>query len=343
MPKRRIRTLPTATSRTASRSRKPAVAAEANTEDLPELEALVGSALRYATKARAKSTDAAYAKHWAAFTAWCARYKRPQLPASPKTVAAYLAWRANQGRKPATLALDLAAIAVRHSKAGHPSPTATPLLKETWKGIRASLGTAPNQKAPATVDVLRELVNALPTGILGVRDRALLTVGFAGGFRRSELVALDRAHLRFSRRGLEATVRRSKTDQEAKGLTKAIACGADAATCPVTALKDWLELARIHSGPVFRPVDRHGNVLGRRLSAQVVALVVKRSIAEVGLDPELFSGHSLRAGFVTTAKERGVDDASVMEVTGHQTLAMVHSYNRKTKRWDKPASGRLGL
>jgi site-specific recombinase XerD len=94
---------------------------------------------------------------------------------------------------------------------------------------------------------------------------------------------------------------------------------------------------------VFRPVDRHGNVLERRLSAQVVALVVKRAVRDAGLDPELFSGHSLRAGFVTTAKERGVDDAAVMEVTGHKTLAMVHTYHSRTKRWAKPASARLGL
>jgi integrase len=143
--------------------------------------------------------------------------------------------------------------------------------------------------------------------------------------------------------GLEAIVRRSKTDQEGEGLIKMIAYGSDPATCPVRSLQDWLELAGIGEGPVFRSVDRHGRVSDRRLTDHAVAVVVKRSAKTAGLDPEHFSGHSLRAGFVTEAKKNGADDAAIMDQTGHKSLAMVQRYHRRTKKWEKPASARLGL
>jgi site-specific recombinase XerD len=308
-----------------------------------ELEALVGAALRYATRARASSTLETYAKQWRAFTVWCQRNNVQSLPASAKVVAAYLASRARLGRRPATIALGLAAISVQHEKAGLVTPATAPIVKEVCKGIRSSLGSAPHQKAPATVDVVREMVDGSPNDTLGMRDRALLTLGFAGAFRRSELAALNVADLKSTETGLDVVVRRSKTDQAAKGMTKAIARGAEPSTCPVRAVEAWLRAAGITRGAVFRPLDRHGTVKDRRLRAADVAVVVKRAATRAGLEAEQFSGHSLRAGFVTEAKRRGVDDAEIMQVTGHQTVAMVHAYNRVTKRWKNPASGRLGL
>jgi integrase len=309
----------------------------------PELLALLGSALQYTQKARAASTKATYEKQWAAFKKWCERKKTSPLPASDVAVAAYLADRANAGRRPATIALGLAAIAVQHQKANHPSPATMPLVRETWKGIRNKLGTAPKQKAPATIDVVRSMIETLPAGRLGARDRAVLSLGFAGGFRRSELAALNCSDVRTTVAGLDVVVRKSKTDQMAKGMTKAIRRGRNHKTCPVRALQDWLEVARIARGPLFRPIDRHGNVKPRRLRAQDVASIVKRAAVAAGLDPQEFSGHSLRAGFVTTAKARGAQDAEIMKVTGHQTPAMVHTYNRVNDRWKDPASGLLGL
>jgi integrase len=187
------------------------------------------------------------------------------------------------------------------------------------------------------------MIDELPPGLLGMRDRALITLGFAGGFRRSELVALDVADIVFVDEGLQALVRRSKTDQDGQGLLKVIAYGSGPATCPVRSLQDWLELATIGEGPIFRPLDRHGRVHDRRLTPHAVAVVVKRAAAKVGLPEEMFSGHSLRAGFVTEAKKNGADDAAIMDQTGHKSLAMVHRYHRRTKKWEKPASARLGL
>ena len=178
---------------------------------------------------------------------------------------------------------------------------------------------------------------------MGVRDRALIGLGFSGAFRRSELVALDVTDLSFVRRGLEARVRRSKTDQEGHGLTKNIARGSDPTTCTVRAVRDWLELGCIAESPVFRSVDRHGNVRPTRLTGRAVALILKRAAADAGIEEREISGHSLRAGFVTEAKKHGADDAAIMDQTGHKSLAMLQRYHRRAKKWEKPASEKLGL
>lgn len=183
----------------------------------------------------------------------------------------------------------------------------------------------------------------LPAGILGLRDRALIGLGFAGGFRRSELVALDVADLTFVADGLEALVRRSKTDQEGKGLTKNVASVRDPSMCPVSAVRAWLELAGIGAGPVFRPINRHGRVSGKRLTAHAVAVILKRAATAAGLPVRDLSGHSLRAGFVTESKKHGADDAAIMDQTGHTSLAMLQRYHRRTRKWEKPASAKLGL
>ena len=132
--------------------------------------------------------------------------------------------------------------------------------------------------------------------------------------------------------GLEALVRRSKTDQEGAGLTKVIAFGGDPSTCPVRATKDWLELAGIGEGPVFRPINRHEQLSAKRLTDFAVAVIIKRAAKKAGLPTPQLSGHSLRAGFVTEAKKNGADDAAIMDQTGHKSLAMVHRYHRRTKK-----------
>jgi integrase len=149
-------------------------------------------------------------------------------------------------------------------------------VQETWKGVRRRLGVAQTRKQPISVREIGLMVDELPPGLLGFRDRALITLGFAGGFRRSELVALDVADLTFVAEGLEAVVRRSKTDQEGEGLTKVVAYGGDPATCPVRALRDWLDFAGIGEGPVFRPINKHEHIADRRLTAHAVAVVIKR-------------------------------------------------------------------
>lgn len=289
------------------------------------------------------STRKAYAKHWAAFTAWCTEQGLCALPAAPQTVALYLAARADQGLKVTTIELTLTTISQAHLVGGYPSPRSDRLVRETWKGIRRRVGIAKSKKDPLSAPDLRRMVDAMPSGLIGLRDRALILLGFAGGFRRSELVALNCADLTFVPEGLEAVVRRSKTDQEGEGLMKVIAYGSDPATCPVRSLQDWLELAGIGEGPVFRPISRHEHISDQRLTDFAVAVIIKRVAKKAGLPTPQLSGHSLRAGFVIEAKKNGADYPAIMDQTGHTKLETVHGYNRRKKKWQRPASAKLGL
>lgn len=191
-------------------------------------------------------------------------------------VALYLTERAETLR-PVTLTRRMAAISIAHQRHGYPSPTTEPRVREILKGIRRTHGTAQREAAPAVIGEIRRMVARLPEGTAGARDRALLLVGFAGALRASELVELDAADLEPSDRGLLLVLRRSKTDQEGRGDRVALPYGRETETCPVRALRGWLEVGGITDGPIFRPVDRHGRVGSGRLTTQAVSLVVKRA------------------------------------------------------------------
>jgi integrase len=187
------------------------------------------------------------------------------------------------------------------------------------------------------------MMDELPAGLTGLRDRALLLLGFAGAFRRAELVALHCDALKFVPEGLEVSIARSKSDQEQKGFVKMVAYGGDPSTCPVRAVKDWLELSGLVEGPVFRPIDRHEHIGAKGLTGHSVALIVKRTALKAGLPTPELSGHSLRAGFVTAAASGGADYPAIMDQTGHKELSTVHGYNRRKDKWKRPASSKLGL
>ncbi|MBA3530543.1 MAG: integrase, partial [Ardenticatenales bacterium] len=235
------------------------------------------AARKYAKGSKAESTLKGYRTDWQHFLTWCAAQGHLALPADPTTVADYVATLAEQGEcKVSTLEHRLASISQAHQLAGYDSPCKTHLVHVVMKGIRRDLGVAQTKKAPATIEVLRLMLEGLGTNLVGQRDRALLLVGFAGAFRRSELVGLDVADVAFMPQGMVITLRKSKTDQEGQGQKKAIPYGARPETCPVRALKAWLKAAGIGEGPLLRGVDRWGNVQARRLSDKAVALVVKR-------------------------------------------------------------------
>jgi integrase len=202
------------------------------------------------------------------------------------------------------------------------------MVREVVKGLRRRVGVAQRQVSPIIVEHLRRIVEHLPDTPAGLRDRALLLVGFAGAFRRSELVSLDVADLGEQPVGLVINLRRSKTDQEGAGRKVGIPFGAELSLCPVRALRAWREAAQIDEGPLFRPVDKHGTALARRLSAHSVAVIVKRIAAVAGYDPRLFSGHSLRAGLATAAAAAGKSERAIMRQTGHRSEVMLRRYIR---------------
>jgi len=223
---------------------------------LEQLAETVRRAQDYAGRAKAPSTVKAYSASWRDFTTWADTHARAALPATPETVALYLAAMANRGAKPATIARRLVVISQAHKATDLTSPTASSAVRRVHAGIRRTHGTAQTTKAPALVGQIRTMVEQLPQSRLGLRDRALLLLGFAGAFRRAELVGLDVRDLEFGSSGLVVTLRRSKTDQEGAGRRIGIPYGSTPLTCPVRAVQTWLATATIAEGPVFRAVDR---------------------------------------------------------------------------------------
>lgn len=301
----------------------------------------------YQRASKADATVRAYAADARAFEAWCRVYGFRSLPASPEAVAAFLVAEAEAGRSASTIGRRCAAISYAHKLAKLADPTDDEAVRAVMKGIRRRVGVAPNRKAAATAEIVAAMLMRIPDTLAGKRDRAILALGFAGAFRRSELVALDVADLAEHPDGLRVTVRRSKTDQEGQGIEKAIPHGRFIR--PVALLRDWLDAARITEGPLFRPVSRSGRVrapksatvadLPPRLTTQAVADIIKRYAGAAGLDPALFGAHSLRAGFITTAAERGADMARIMDVSGHRDPRTVVGYIRRASLFKDHAGG----
>jgi len=296
------------------------------------------TAADYARATRAQNTMRAYRAAWRSFAQWCAAEGRSALPADPLTVADYLAHTA-QTHKPSTLGIHTAAIRAAHRAAGHADPTADERARAVLRGIRRVHGQPPAQRDPLTLDDLRAMVRACGDDLAGLRDKALLLVGFAAALRRSELVGLDVEHVRLNG-VLRITIAKSKTDQEGQGITKTLPRLADQELCPVRALRAWLDAAGIASGPVFRAINRWGK-LGARLSAYDVARIVKRRAEAAGLDARMLAGHSLRAGFATQAALAGLDPLAIAEVTGHKSLDVLRKYIRAAGRVQADAVARV--
>jgi integrase len=272
-------------------------------------------------------------------TPWCRERGLDSLPATPATVAAFLAAQAGLGKRASTLGRRLASIKYFHGLAGEPSPTADEKIKATLSGIRRSIGSAPVRKRAATSDIVLGMVGTLGNETLRqLRDRALLLVAFASAMRRSELVALDVADLDWTAEGVLIRIRKSKTDQEGAGASVAVPKGETA--CPVAALRAWLDAAGITEGAVFRRV-RGKRGLGGRLSGRVMAAVVKAGAVRLGFDPSTFGAHSTRSGLVTSAVKRGVNLLKICDQTRHKSVEMLRVYCRDAELFSGNAANGL--
>jgi integrase len=311
---------------------------------LPSLASLADRTRSFIAAAKADNTRRAYRSDWRSFESWCRSHTLASLPATPDTVALYLTASAAD-HKPASLQRQLTSINKAHQTAGFPAPASMQhaVVSETMKGIRRTLGTAQPGKDPLLTTDIREMLDALEEGLLGCRDRALLLVGFAGGFRRSELVGLEVEDITETADGLVIRVRRSKTDPEAKGITVALPYGSSVATCPVRSYRAWMAKAEISSGPAFRGVDRHGRVSPQRMNAGSVARLIKRAAEAAGLNPAQYAGHSLRAGFATQAFLNGAAEVSIMRQTRHKSLNTLRKYIRDRLLFRDNPAAKLGL
>jgi site-specific recombinase XerD len=315
-----------------------------------------GGGLSEATRRRVAesvpaSTRRVYAGDWSRFTAWSAARALASLPAKPATLAEYANALVDAGKAPSTIERALAAISTAHRAAGRDRPDlglARAVLR-THRRERAVAGIAQVRKAaPVTITVLRAMVAALDLDTAaGVRDRALLVVGFALGARRSELAALDLGDLVITDAGLQVTIRTSKTDRDSAGRIVALPYGSHPDTCPVRVTQAWLALLAQHgraAGPLFLRIDRHGH-LGRapsgrgatdgRLTGQAVALIVKRGALAADLDPAAaWSGHSLRRGYATETYRAGADPLRIARHGGWKDgSATLLGYVEELDRW----------
>ncbi|WP_412070594.1 site-specific integrase [Rubrivirga sp. IMCC43871] len=337
------------------------------------------AARRFAEAARSEATLRAYRSDWADFSGWCAERERNPMPATAETVALYIASRAEVGPddahgrptpllKVATLDRRLAAISQAHKMAGLESPASRSRepLHSVWAGITRTLGVAQRKVAPAlAADLVAmaqacdqdvQLAETTPTpgvALRARRDKALLLLGFAAALRRSELAAVRIEDLSYTPDGLRLQIPRSKSDQEGAGQVVGVAYGERAATCPVRAVRSYVSAAGLAladqgrpsplSGPVFRKVDRWGRLAKKAIAGRTVADVVKQRAAQAGLDAALYAGHSLRAGFATTAARAGKPDRAIQKQTRHKSTAMLAEYVREGRLFDENASHGIGL
>jgi len=309
-----------------------------------QLVSLSQQAREFAAAAKASNTLRAYQSDWRDFRQWCETHQFASLPALPQTVALYLTDRAAT-LKTSSLARRLTTINRAHQAAGQPSPATmqNAIVSEVWKGIKRKKGIAQHGKKPFLTPDLRRMIAALPPDLQGLRDRALLLAGFAGGFRRSELAGLRIEDLETTPDGLIVRLGRSKTDQEGQGRSVALPYGSDPETCPVRALRAWLEHAGTMAGPVFRAIDRCGLVSDKRLHADSIGYLVKRAAGLAGLETAEYAGHSLRSGLATQAAMNGASELAIMKQTGHRSLATVRKYIREGSLFRDNAATKLGL
>lgn len=294
-------------------------------------------------ESRSPRTWAAYESDLRAWRRWCGDNDVDPLPVTSETIVWWLQSQAAQGYAVSTIARRLVTIRQAHRRGGFPDPTDDEGVRTVWSGVRRRLGTAQRQVKPITIETLRRLSDALDDDLAGLRDRALLVVGFAGGFRRSEVAALTVEDVEITEGGLVVLLRRSKGDQEGRGRKVGLPYGSKPQTCPVRTLAAWMDAADISEGPIFRAVSMHGRVGTYAISGRAVAEIVKRTVLRAGLDPTRFSGHSLRAGLVTSAAAAGASEIAISQQTGHRSMAILRRYIRESDPFRTNAAMVVGL
>ncbi|CAH2605492.1 Site-specific integrase (plasmid) [Rhodovastum atsumiense] len=316
-------------------------------ETLPALSgaAAFAAARDYAADAHSAATRRAYRADWADFTAFCRAANLSPLPAAPQTVAAYFAAMAATHAR-STIQRRLAAIGQAHKLAGQEWIPSHPLIRTTLRGIGRRHGSAVRRAAALTTAEIRKLVATCRDDLTGLRDRAMILLGFAGALRRSELVGINREHLVLRESGIRLTIPRSKGDQEGAGVEIGIPKGNRRETCPVRALEAWLLASDCQFGPVFRKVDLWGNIEHRRLHPDAVRQILLRRAKQAGIEVpggERLSPHGLRAGFVTEAYLAGARDEQIMAHTRHADLKTMRGYVRRAKLVSDSPAKLLGL
>jgi site-specific recombinase XerD len=283
---------------------------------------------------KSANTIRAYKSDFNHFIEFCKKKNFKALPAHPKIVSFYIT-HLSSNSKVSTLKRRLASISVIHKIKGHYIDIKHPLIIENLMGIQRKKGVFQKSKNPILINELKEIINVIEKlekkEIKKARDKALILIGFSGGFRRSELVSIEIEDLEFTKEGIKIFIKRSKTDQSGEGMIKAIPYFKDKNFCPIYFLKKWIEISKINKGLIFD------------ISDKMVAILIKKYLSAAGFDPKKYSGHSLRSGFATVAADSGADEKSIMTMTGHKTTQMVRRYIKESNLFKNNALNKINL
>jgi len=316
----------------------------------PAIQELVDLANRFLDAAKAPATRKAYAADLRDYSEFCTMNGLSPFGPGGEVLSLYIAQLAGRGKKPSTIARRVAALATEyHARGFRETPAASFLVSEVLRGVKRTLGVAPeDRKDPLLLDDLQRIVAACPEKLIGIRDRALCLLGFALGSRRASLASIAVSDLALmSGEGMVVTIRRDKEDQEQLGRKVPVAFGAQPETCPIRWTAAWLDAANIvdMDGPLFRAVDRHGNVSTRPLDPGSIARILKKAARRSGMSEEKVAklgGHSLRAGAATVAAINGANEREIAAITGHHSRE-VQRYIRDANLFRASAAGKLGL
>lgn len=296
-------------------------------EPAPSLDSTLNRMAEFAEASSSENTKKAQRSDWSVFSTWCRDRGLSEMPACPEVLALFLTDQAESGLKSSTIGRRMASISQAHQLAGYPSPAGDARVRAVWQGICRKVGRAVAKKRALPLSDLKALVLSCEDSIQGLRDKAMLLLGFMGAMRRSELVNLDVEDIHMEEdQGVRLRIVRSKTDQQGHGREIGIPVGKSHTTCPVFALRAYLTVSKIDSGPLFRPLNRGGSLRQTRLTPQSVAKVIKRRMEALGLDPADYAGHSLRSGFVTAAARAGVAEHAIARQSGHKSVAVLRGY-----------------
>ena len=286
--------------------------------------------LKNLKNSKANNTLRAYQSDFKDFSSFCAKNSFSSLPSQPKIIALYIT-NLSKKSKFSTLKRRIASISVIHKLKGHYLDTKHPIIMENLHGIKRTLGSRQKAKKPILINDLKLIIKAIDKK--KIRDKALILIGFAGGFRRSELVNIDYDDIEFVTEGVKILIKRSKTDQSGEGIIKAIPYFDNHEFCPVIALKSYIKnkISEIKEGKVFEISDKS------------VALIIKKYAQKAGLDPTRYAGHSLRSGFATTAAEFGAEERNIMAMTGHKTTQMVRRYIQEANLFKNNALNKIKI
>ena len=312
-----------------------------------DLKALQEETLLNLKSSKAINTVKAYKSDFKDFGTFCAKNGFKSLPTEPKIISLYITHLSLKGSKMSTLRRRLVSIGMIHKLKGHYLDTKHPIIIENIMGISRKKGNYQSGKKPILINQLKAIVNVIDSEkteeIKKIRNKTIILIGFGGGFRIAELVAIDYEALEFVSEGVKIIIRRSKTDQFGEGMTKGLPYFSNQIYCPVLHLKKWLEISNISTGPLFRRFVK-GSILSKnRLTDQTVALLIKEYLKLANIDNKNYSGHSLRSGFATSAAESGAEERSIMAMTGHKSTEMVRRYIKEANLFKNNALNKIKI